>query len=184
MVKKDKMPELAGRATCILGIDPGLDGGLALLLAGCGHNGYERMLIAKMPVREEIVSRKKRRYVADASLAELIKGWNKTYPISAIHLENVHASSQMGVSSAFSFGRTFGCIVGCISGMGLRPKLQFVEPSVWKRKLLLSANKKDAVAMAKKNWPTVKFGSHDGMAEAALIALYGLEHAPEVDPLS
>jgi len=69
----------------IVGVDPGLSGALALV--------GPKLLTARMPVRMN----GKKRVVDAAEVSALLKAWGPTHAV----IENVWASPQMGVVSAF-----------------------------------------------------------------------------------
>jgi len=81
----------------------------------------------------------------------------------------------MGVASSFSFGRSSGIIHGACGALGIG--ISDPTPSVWKRAMGCSADKKQTVARATQllphcasQWKLVK---HTDRAEACLLALYG-----------
>lgn len=94
-----------------------------------------------------------------------------------ILIENVHSSPQMGVTSAFSFGFSYGEITGVLHGLGI--KYTTVEPQVWQRALgclsggdkglLLEKAKRLAVEITS-NVPRITLAT----ADALLIAYYAM----------
>lgn len=108
------------------------------------------------------------------------------YGVTDIVLEQVHSSPQMGVVSAFSFGQTFGRIEAICELYG--PRLHRVSPAVWKRRMGLKGEKKNSVEAARAMFgvsPWFTRVSYDGLAEAALLAVYASRDlVEEVDPLS
>jgi crossover junction endodeoxyribonuclease RuvC len=102
--------------------------------------------------------------------------WLDPYPgPKAGFIENVHAMPRQGVSSSFQFGRMFGGAELVLQSTCLR--VFHVTPQAWKKHFGLGSDKNASIAMA-----TLLFGTdqhwklkkHEGVAEAALIALYGL----------
>ena len=151
----------------ILGIDPGLSGGLALVDAASGALD----VIHPMPVSEaKWLSTKRRLDVA--SLADLLSRLRNYTDFAAI--ENVHAMPKQGVVSVFTFGEQFGVIRGILAA--LKYKAQLIEPSVWKAELNLSQNKNESLDLAKQLWAghgnLWAAKKNDGLAESALIAYY------------
>lgn len=152
----------------ILGIDPGIGGALAII------EGRRIIQTADMPIREERKSNGRiRRRVDACGVAALVDQWSADRAV----LELVSASPGMGVSSAFSFGHGVGVLEAILAVRGLDVRL--VHPGVWKRELIVPAEKdgarQRAAALfgdeaAAAHWPLKK---HDGRAEAAMIALYG-----------
>ena len=97
-------------------------------------------------------------------------------------IENVGAMPGQGVSSVFAFGKGYGVIIGVLCALQI--PVTFVSPQRWKKALAVPAAKDGARARASQllpsaasNWSRVK---DDGRAEAALIALYGLQTLAKV----
>ncbi len=160
----------------LIGIDPGFSGGIVAL----DHNARIR-LYTKMPVIRKPVSRRWRTTLDLTTLCVFLKDMNAR-GMRDILIENVHASPQMGVSSSFNFGRGFGSIEGVMAAQGF--EVHYSEPSVWKPKMGLGADKKRSLEKFTELFDfEVK---HDGLAEAALLAWYGintLKLGNEEDPL-
>lgn len=91
-------------------------------------------------------------------------------PARAI-IEQVHATPQMGVTSAFSFGRSYGWLLGVLDA--LRIPYEFVSPQKWQKALgCLSKGDKNATkAAAQRLWPNLRI-TH-AIADALLLAEYG-----------
>ena len=93
-------------------------------------------------------------------------------------IEDVWSSPQMGVTSAFSFGRSKGLVEGIATMSDCR--IEYVSPVQWKRGMKLGKDKGKARDMAMKRWPVrrdlFKRVKDDGRAEAALIALWQVRH--------
>lgn len=149
----------------VAGIDPGLSGAICLL------DTKGTISINDMPVHALTRGGKNKREVDPHRLATLLSG-----PIGHAFIEQVGAMPGQGVSSMFSMGKTFGIIIGVLATHGV--PMTFVSPVKWKKALQVPASKDGARARASQllphaagNWPLVK---HDGRAEAALIALWGI----------
>lgn len=158
---------------CILGLDPGMSGGIVVIDdRGCVLEAH------KMPTYSRIVSRSRRNYYDSHELGKLLRELKGKYKLVSAAVERVAASPQMGVSSAFSFGHGYGIARGALDALEIR--VINVEPTVWKRRFELGgSDKEDSVAKANEilTWPEpVK---KDGIAEAALIGWYILN---EVEP--
>lgn len=93
----------------ILGVDPGATGAICLR-SGCAIEVHR---LPKDP------------WVLATLLEELRKQTDRAV------VEKVHSSPQMGVTSAFSFGRSFGAIQGTLAALEYR--VQYVSPLSWKR---------------------------------------------------
>lgn len=93
-------------------------------------------------------------------------------------VEKVGAMPHQGVTSMFSFGRSYGFIQGVLAACGIG--YQLVPPATWKREFgLLHAEKQGSVDVCKRLFPDVNLmptekckKASDGMAEALLIAEY------------
>jgi len=93
-------------------------------------------------------------------------------------VEKVGAMPGQGVTSMFSFGQSYGFIMGVLRALGI--SYQLVPPAVWKREFgLLRADKQASIETCKQLFPGVSLlpgeqcrKDSDGMAEALLIALY------------
>lgn len=156
----------------VLGIDPGLDGGLGFL----SRDGAVKLY--RMPTRAKFLkSGKKRREIDEDALAKIIRAESP----DVVWIEDVHAiggkgknGRRDGVVGAFSFGEGKGILKGVVGALGI-PR-RYVDPQVWKGALRLSAAQ-DEVARARALFPayaeTIK-GS--GPSEGLLIAFYGLCH--------
>lgn len=152
----------------ILGIDPGLDGALAM------WDG-KTMITAEIPA----VKSTGRGREIDWSQLNLI--WDTLfYWTDEVFLERVGVRRGEGISSAFKFGTVYGGLRG-IAAAKMLPVTR-VTPTTWKRALKLPASKPAAGLRASDMFPknAAEFygprgGLKDGVAEAALIAWYGYE---------
>lgn len=148
----------------ICGIDPGASGALALL-----SDAGALLEVADVPTVE--VGGKKR--ISAPMLAALIRSWG---PGRAM-VEAVGAMPGQGLSSTFQFGYSAGILEGALAMAGV--PVSFVRPADWKRTMRVTADKGSSRLMAQRLWPD--HAGHfarvkdDGRAEAALIALYGLQ---------
>lgn len=150
-----------------IGIDPGLDGAMAVLLG----RGPPMLLDAPTSV---ITKGKKKRRAYDVSM---MAGHLNLYRGSAtlVALEAVHAMPGQGVTSMFSMGYGFGLWRGIIAACELPCEL--VTPRVWKNKMVGVGTDKNASRLkAIDLFPSVadwlKRKKDHGRAEALLIAEY------------
>lgn len=152
----------------ILGIDPGFSGAIAIL------DLASKTLISvhPMPVAISTISGKKS--VDPTILTDLLRPHVSSLEFAVV--EQVSAAPKQGVVSVFSFGQGYGTILGVLGALGVRTKL--VVPSVWKGALGLSSDKRQSLALAKKLFPenseSFSLLKHDGLAEASLLAHYGI----------
>lgn len=162
----------------IAGIDPGLDGALAFL----DPQSCRIVAMIGMPALKLAKGKGMRRQISPQSLAVLIEDHILGLTINKVYIERVSSSPQMGVTSAFQFGRGFGVVEGIIAALGW--PVEYVTPAKWKRAMAVPAAKDDARMRAcqllpkdAELWtPRRGFATEaqcSGRAEAALIALYG-----------
>tara|TARA_B100000767_G_C19540813_1_gene440704 strand:+ start:26 stop:520 length:495 start_codon:yes stop_codon:yes gene_type:complete len=118
----------------IIGIDPGLSGGIAIL----EDNKIKEMF--DMPVMAE--GKKNKRQLNSAFLAKLVKDNIKDIENTVIVVEQVNAMPGQGVTSMFNFGQTFGAIKGICAALEL--PIFFVRPAKWKKHFELINSSKDA----------------------------------------
>ena len=118
----------------IIGIDPGLSGGIAVL------ENNKVLSIFDMPVMSE--GKKNKRQLNSAQLVKLLKdNIFKNEEVSVV-VEQVNAMPGQGVTSMFNFGQTFGAIKGICAALGL--PIFFVRPAKWKKHFELINSSKDA----------------------------------------
>ncbi|AXQ70076.1 Holliday junction resolvase [Caulobacter phage CcrSC] len=159
----------------ILGVDPGVKGALALL-----DTTNWTIAIRDMPLE---IGTKGKEKVSARGLLDAIAAAKP----DAAFLEEVYASPQMGVTSAFSFGDGFGCTRTAILAYGC--VLWPIRPQVWKAAMKVPKDKKQATTRASQLVPAAhglffgpRGGAFDGRAEAALLALYGCFHLKSTPP--
>ena len=150
-----------------IGVDPGKFGAFALL------DSYGELLgVEDMPVVGK--------HVSVPLVAGIFQDWTTEDSGTDIIcvIEDVWSSPQMGVTSAFSFGRSKGLVEGIATMSDCR--IEYVSPVQWKRGMKLGKDKGKARDMAMKRWPVrrdlFKRVKDDGRAEAALIALWQVRH--------
>ncbi len=118
----------------IVGIDPGLNGGIAIL----ENNKVLRLF--DMPVMAE--GKKNKRQLNSALLVNIIKENISENEEIAVVVEQVNAMPGQGVTSMFNFGQTFGAIKGVCAALNL--PIFFVRPSKWKKHFELINSSKDS----------------------------------------
>jgi hypothetical protein len=156
-------------APCIVGIDIGVAGALALLTPD-----GDLLEVADMPTLCD--GPKNRATVNGPLLAEIVRRWQATEAF----VEHVSARPGEGAVGAFAFGRSRGIIEGVLAACGV--PVRFLTPASWKRAVGLTFGSKDAArGEAIRRWPSqaALFArvKDDGRAEAALIAVAGLARA-------
>lgn len=156
----------AGDMTTVAGIDPGLDGAIALL-------SPDGLTIHDMPTLTVTTNGKQRRQLDLARLAWLFASFAPS--VSGVCIEEPSAMPKDGVIQAFKFG--FNCAVPQTLCAAFLLPVRLVRPNVWKAAFGLTGDKDASRRLAGQImpreshwWPLKK---HDGRAEAALLALYG-----------
>lgn len=160
--------------SAIIGIDPGLSGGIAIL------RGNHVADVIPIPATE-----------GDVDVARLVK-WiqQKTLYDPYIggmnviaYIEAVHAMPGQGVSSMFKFGYVTGILHGVIRTLEIPLKL--ATPQAWKKEILAGTakDKQAAIDYCLRMYPDVCFLAteksrvhHSGMCDALCIAEYGYKN--------
>lgn len=152
----------------IIGIDPGKNGGIAVLTLT--NNRFHENWWGLYKAEVEVYS--------DEALVRTCDVYSTKSAGATVYLENVHAMPKQGVSSTFNFGKNFGFIQGAIKQAGL--DLVLVTSQTWKKEIGCTADKSTSIKVCKDLFPNVCLlasarcrKEHDGMAEALLIAEYG-----------
>lgn len=145
-----------------IGIDPGVQGGIAVL---CVNDAGETYHIDKLALKDKTE--------ADISswVWELSDGFNDKF---VVVIEAVHSSPQMGVKSAFTFGRSYGFLRGVLSSLGY-PYVE-VRPQAWQKAMgcLTKGDKNKTKALAQQLYPGERV-TH-AVADALLLATYCRRH--------
>lgn len=160
----------------VLGVDPGIDGAVAYFVNG------DLNLIEDVPSLQVRLRGNATRRVNGPLLArmlrvrlDMLQAAQGPLGVSA-YVELVHALPKQGVSSAFTFGRTTGEILGVLAGLGV--PITEVTPQTWKKHIGLRGSDKDASRQAAlSRWPQksgywTRVKDHN-RADAALIGQFG-----------
>lgn len=154
-----------------IGIDPGLSGAIAIFDIKLNKPAE----VWDMPTLEVAVGKSLKRRVAPELIVSELRPW--AAEVSMAFVESVSASPQMGVSSSFAFGESYGLVRGVLAGLGI--PFTPVVPAKWKRDLGLSRDKDASRAMAIRLFPDMaqefKRVKDDGRAESVLIAMWGVK---------
>ncbi|OBU85475.1 hypothetical protein MY55_15970 [Chromobacterium subtsugae] len=149
-----------------LGIDPGINGAIAVL------DGEQLLAVYDMPVVELRSGKATKRSVSPALLADLLRQLAGAHVV----IEKVGAMPGQGVASMFNFGKSAGIVEGVCAGLGL--PVSFVTPQQWQKRAGRRDGKDGSRARAAELFPAqaglfarVK---DDGRAEAALIGRFGI----------
>ena len=118
----------------IIGIDPGLNGGIAIL------DDLKIYDIFDMPIMSE--GKKNKNQLNSAQLVNIINKHVLKKENTFVIVEQVSAMPGQGVTSMFNFGQTFGSIKGICAALGL--PIFYVRPAKWKKHFELINSSKDA----------------------------------------
>ena len=118
----------------IIGIDPGLSGGIAIL------DDLTIYDIFDMPVMSE--GKKNKNQLNSAQLVNILNKHVLKKENTFVIVEQVSAMPGQGVTSMFNFGQTFGSIKGICAALGL--PIFYVRPAKWKKHFELINSSKDA----------------------------------------
>mgnify|MGYP001574361091 CR=1 FL=1 len=159
----------------IIGIDPGLTGGIAFKYADGEFDVHDMPVAAKLfgkgnQVDEDaLVALMELAIISDGILLAVVEQVSAMPPIKG----KVRVA---GTVSSFNFGQGFGVIRGILAGLGI--KRQYIIPAIWKKHFGLIGKEKDAArTKARELFPkTVHLLNRKkdiGRADAILIAEYG-----------
>lgn len=148
--------------TFYIGIDPGQEGGFAVLVPGLPY-------ACPLPLNGK--------ELATNSLAAWLAAY-KGYA-TVVVLERQQPMPKNGSIASFRLGQMYGALLGMLSTMNFRVEL--VSPKAWKEAILpgTAKDKAAAVAYCGRAFPAVNLilprcrVAHDGMADALCIAEYG-----------
>lgn len=153
-----------------VGIDPGITGAIAVL-----DSDGDIVAIFDMPTVELQRGKAAKRHIDPREVAYLLGYYRDRRGIACTYIEQVSAMPGQGVTSVFSFGRSFGCIEGVLGA--LEVPYSFVTPQQWTRDLKVPQGKDGHRDLCRRTWPQHaqlwKRVKDDGRADAALIARWG-----------
>lgn len=146
-----------------IGLDPGKKGAMAIM--GYSNTTGERYMMKIIPFDPQ----------------EYIKTL-KQFNGATVCIEQVHSLPREGVKSVWSFGQTYGWLLGVLDAVGL--SYQTVPPNLWKKDYsLLRTEKKQSIEVCKRLFPGIELkrtdrcrNDDDNMADAALICEYARRH--------
>jgi crossover junction endodeoxyribonuclease RuvC len=152
-----------------IGVDPGLSGAIAIMSA-------ESLKIFDMPTMTVERNGKAKRQVSASELAELLYVY--TGKDCHVYVEKVSAMAGQGVTSVFSFGRSFGMIEGILAAFKM--PVTYVSPATWVKAVGRGQGKDASRARAMELFPEnqadFKRVKDDGRSDASLIAYWGKHH--------
>ena len=162
----------------VLGVDPGISGGWAVV------NGGGKLIVAGVFPTKIVKKNGKNSYAIDGlAMASLIQATEATHAF----VENVHSRPRQ--AGQFTFGLNTGLIHGLLYANGL--EINLVSPASWKAVWGIKRGEDETKAQKKTEarhlvqnlYPeqasVFERVKDDGVAEAVLIALYGLSLVAE-----
>jgi hypothetical protein len=144
----------------IIGIDPGVTGGIAWIADG-------KPCVEKMPDTLQDLWE----LLRDIQYHEFATPRNPGEHGCKAYIEHVHSSPQMGVKSAFTFGQGYGRLEMALTAAGI--PFERVLPRKWQTalKCLTKGDKNVSKRRAQELYPQLKI-TH-ATADSLLIATYG-----------
>jgi crossover junction endodeoxyribonuclease RuvC len=151
----------------VLGVDPGVRGGLAIVAI---NDGAASRLVDAIDIPTIGVGAKER---VDPIV---LRDWIVMHQPQHAYIERAQAMPKQGASSGFKYGRATGSIEAVVACCGV--PLTIVEPSMWKRAHRLDGRDKEggrqrALQLFPAAHALLARKMDHGRAEAALIALAG-----------
>jgi Holliday junction resolvasome RuvABC endonuclease subunit len=163
----------------IVGIDPGLDGAIAVL-----NQDGELISVHDAPVLTVKRAKGSKRVYLPTQMHAIASAITDAGRVRLCGIEHVHVMPKNGALSAFSLGMSLG--LWEMNAVAHGWPVEWVDPAKWKRLMLQagSGNDKQAsVLRAQQICPAsaqhLTLKKHDGRAEAILIAAYlqrGVQH--------
>ena len=158
--------------TKVLGIDPGISGGLAIVEI---TDGAAPALVECIDI--PVVGTGAKERVDVAAIRNFI---DRHKPIRAL-IERAQAMPKQGASSGFKYGRAVGAIEATVALCSI--PVEIIEPSAWKRHWHLPGKDKEsgrqkALQLFPAAHAALARKKDHGRAEAALIALFGASIQP------
>ncbi len=143
----------------VIGIDPGINGGVAWYIVGLEEYGCIPMPATRKQLYDEL---------------------NKfsDYTMTAV-VEKIASRPGQGVASMFKFGKGVGEILGILTALGA--EIHEPTPQAWKKVVLAGTDKSKnaAIQVAENLYPNINLvlprcrKPHDGMADAVCLMHYG-----------
>jgi hypothetical protein len=142
----------------VLGVDPGITGGIAALWPDGRIQAFDIPVVA-----------------GSVDVDMLVRRIREHAPRLAV-IEKAQAMPKQGVVSVFKYGVAYGALCTLVAVCNIPHHL--VSPRKWKTHFGLDADKEKSRALAIRLWPgcgLFERKKDHGRAEAALIARYGIE---------
>jgi len=174
----------------VVGVDPGLNGGIAVM--ELGHIGeVVKIDVIRMPTKPGPAGR---RDVDGLKVSIFLDHCCSGEKVVLAAVESVHSFHKQGVVSAFNFGKSYGKLLGIIEALGM--PLDEPTPQQWQKLVLAGmqtkkksrgkgksgADRRDkdtSIRYVLNHFPSVNLKAteksttnHDGIAEAVCLAEY------------
>ncbi|HJQ13048.1 MAG TPA: hypothetical protein VJ840_18595 [Gemmatimonadaceae bacterium] len=150
----------------IIGIDPGLDGAIALI-----DTELVKLHVEDMPTYEIKVGRSNKRRVSALGLAATLVDLKADHVV----IEKVGAMPGQGVTSMFSFGYTAGMIEGIVAALNV--PYNYLTPQEWQKLARVAGGKDGSREKASRLFPCdadlFMRKKDNGRSDAVLIAYAG-----------
>jgi crossover junction endodeoxyribonuclease RuvC len=162
--------------TCVLGVDPGIHGGLAIVNV---NDGAAPALLEAIDIPTVGIKAKERVDVL------ALRAWITAHRPQHAFIERAQAMPRQGSSSGFKYGRATGAIEAVIACCEV--PITVVEPAQWKRHYQLRGGDKEgarqrALMLFPAAHSLLARRKDHGRAEACLIALYGAQTVLHANP--
>lgn len=157
----------------VSGLDPGKNGALVTLF----EDGST--IVNRVPLLPGKIKPGKKTAAKIPDEVRWSREWRQQLEFTrpdAIVYEDVHAWKGQGAGASFSFGRSMGFAMATV--LYIDVPMHPANPGVWKARMKIAADKKLAIREALRLIPSLaphlRFDKDDGVAEAGLLAYYGL----------
>ena len=151
----------------VMAIDPGLSGAIAVFIDDV------LSAVIDTPTHELTRNGKTKRQISASGLAAIFRDYKPDHVV----VEKVSAMPGQGVTSMFSFGRSFGLIEGIVGAFEI--PATYVMPSVWTKGIGRGQGKDASRARACELYPVWEKSfarvKDDGRADAVLIGAWWLK---------
>lgn len=156
-------------ADLFIGVDPGLAGAIAFY-----DPAADSVEVEDMPVYQIDRGGKAKREIDFYKLAAIIDDASTSNALKAAVVERVGAMPKQGVSSTFSFGTSYGLVLGVLAAHFI--PIDRVPTMQWRNGLRVPAGKDGSRSKASQLFPRqaklFQRVKDDGRAEAVLMAVH------------
>lgn len=153
----------------VIGIDGGISGAICVL------QDDKICELFTMPIRDSGNGRN------EYDVEKLVEFFS-SYKDATVILEKAQYTPQLGGISSFSFGKSYGLMIGLLTALKIR--FHIVAAKSWQKEMFegqsASNTKAASEIIARRLYPNESFTAtekskktHSGMTDAALIATYG-----------